>query len=86
MCARRGFQGPGVNDAPVERQSRARPRPEARSIAFAYCHKCFGQTIDGRLWLNPGSCGRYGFDREFSFALLHNDGGAQRVEKIVLRQ
>ena len=58
----------------------------AQMIVFGHSHKYFEQTIDGRLWLNPGSCGKRRFDQEISFALLHIDGGAWRVEKIVLKQ
>lgn len=59
---------------------------DAQVIVFGHSHKYFEQTIDGRLWLNPGSCGKRRFDQEISFALLHMDGGAWRVEKIVLKQ
>ena len=59
---------------------------DAQLIVFGHSHKYFEQTIDGRLWLNPGSCGRRRFDQEISFALLHIDCGAWRVEKIVLGQ
>ena len=56
------------------------------AVIFGHSHRYFEQIIDGRLWLNPGSCGKRRFDQEISFALLHIDGGAWRVEKIVLKQ
>ena len=59
---------------------------DAQLIVFGHSHRYFEQTIDGRLWLNPGSCGKRRFDQEISFALLHIDGDAWRVEKIVLKQ
>ena len=59
---------------------------DAQVIVFGHSHNYFEQTFDGRLWLNPGSCGKRRFDQEISFALLHMDGGAWRVEKIVLKQ
>ena len=59
---------------------------DAQLIVFGHSHKYFEQTIDGRLWLNPGSCGKRRFDQEISFALLHIDGGEWRVERIVLKQ
>ena len=59
---------------------------DAQVIVFGHSHKYFEQTIDGRLWLNPGSCGKRRFDQEISFALLHIDGSAWRVEKIALLQ
>ena len=33
-----GFEGPGVNDAPVERQSRPRPSREARIESHRFRH------------------------------------------------
>ena len=59
---------------------------DAQVIVFGHSHRYFEQTIDSRLWLNPGSCGKRRFDQEISFALLHIDGDAWRVEKIVLKQ
>lgn len=59
---------------------------DAQLIVFGHSHRYFEQTIDSRLWLNPGSCGKRRFDQEISFALLHIDGDAWRVEKIVLKQ
>ena len=35
----------------------------AQMIVFGHSHKYFEQTIDGRLWLNPGSCGKRRFDQ-----------------------
>lgn len=57
---------------------------EAQVVVFGHSHKYFEQTIDGRLWLNPGSCGKRRFDQEISFALMKIDGGAWSVEKVVL--
>ena len=57
---------------------------DAQVVVFGHSHKYFEQTIDGRLWINPGSCGKRRFDQEISFAVLHIDGGAWHVEKIVL--
>lgn len=31
-------------------------------VVFGHSHKYAEQNIDGRLWLNPGSCGRRRFD------------------------
>ena len=59
---------------------------DVQVIVFGHSHKYFEQTIDDRLWLNPGSCGKRRFDQEISFALLHIDGSAWRVEKIALLQ
>lgn len=57
---------------------------DAQLIVFGHSHKYFEQTIDGRLWLNPGSCGKRRFDQEISFALMEIGGGWWSVEKVVL--
>ena len=59
---------------------------DVQVVVFGHSHKYFEQILDGRLWLNPGSCGKRRFDQEISFALMEIDGGAWRVEKIVLPQ
>ncbi len=55
-------------------------------VIFGHSHKYFEQCIDGRLWLNPGSCGRRRFDQEISFAVVTVDGRKVNVEKIVAAQ
>jgi len=53
-------------------------------VVFGHSHKYFEKVIDGRLWLNPGSCGRRRFDQEISFAVMTVDGQAYQVEKITV--
>lgn len=53
-------------------------------IVFGHSHKYLEQTIDGRLWINPGSCGKRRFNQEISFAIMKIDEGTYSVEKIVL--
>ena len=53
-------------------------------VVFGHSHKYFEETIDGRLWLNPGSCGKRRFDQEITFAIMTIDGKAVQVEKIVV--
>lgn len=55
-------------------------------VVFGHSHKYLEQVIDGRLWLNPGSCGRRRFDQEITFAVMTVDGGAYQVEKVVIAQ
>ena len=55
-------------------------------VIFGHSHKYFEQCIDGRLWLNPGSCGRRRFDQEISFTVVTVDGRKVNVEKIVAAQ
>ena len=51
---------------------------------FGHLHKYFEETIDGRLWLNPGSCEKRRFDQEITFALLKINGRNTEVEKITI--
>lgn len=55
------------------------------AVIFGHSHKYFEQIIDGRLWLNPGSCGKRRFDQEITFAILTVDGTHISVEKNVLQ-
>ena len=53
-------------------------------VVFGHSHRYLEQTIDGRLWLNPGSCGRRRFDQEITFAMITVDGKSISVEKITI--
>lgn len=55
------------------------------AVIFGHSHKYFEQTIDGRLWLNPGSCGKRRFDQQITLAILTVDGSALSVERIVIQ-
>lgn len=59
---------------------------DADIVIFGHSHKYFEQVIDGKLWLNPGSCGKRRFGQEISLAVLTIDGGNYQVKKIVLPQ
>ena len=58
---------------------------DARVVVFGHYHKYLEQQRDGRLWLNPGSCGRRRFDQEITMAAVTVDDGALRVEKLVFQ-
>ena len=58
---------------------------DARVVVFGRSHKYLEQQRDGRLWLNPGSCGRRRFDQEITMAAVTVDDGALRVEKLVFQ-
>ena len=58
---------------------------DARVVVFGHSHKDLEQQRDGRLWLNPGSCGRRRFDQEITMAAVTVDDGALRVEKLVFQ-
>ena len=55
------------------------------AVIFGHSHKYFDENIDGRLWLNPGSCGKRRFDREITLAILMVDGSSLSVEKILIQ-
>ena len=57
---------------------------DADIVIFGHSHKYFEQVIDGRLWLNPGSCGKRRFGQEISLAVLTVDGKDYQVRKILL--
>ena len=53
-------------------------------LIFGHSHKYAEQMIDGRLWLNPGSCGKRRFDQEITLAILMINGKELSVEKIII--
>ena len=55
------------------------------AVIFGHSHKYFEQTIDGRLWLNPGSCGKSRFDQEITLAILTVDGSTLSTQKVVIQ-
>lgn len=57
---------------------------ETQVVIFGHSHHYFEETIDGRLWLNPGSCGRSRFGGEVTMAVMETDAGKWSVRKIVL--
>ena len=60
--------------------------PDADIVIFGHSHKYLEQEIDGKHWLNPGSCGKRRFGQEISLAVLWFEGESYRVQKIVLPQ
>ena len=59
---------------------------DTQVVVFGHSHKYFCQEIDGRLWLNPGSCGRNRFGGEVTMAVMTVENGSWEVEKIVLQK
>lgn len=55
-------------------------------VIFGHSHKYFQQIIDGRLWLNPGSCGYSRFGGEVTMAVMEIDENNRTwtVEKVLL--
>ena len=57
---------------------------DAQVVVFGHSHKYFEREIDGRLWLNPGSCGRSRFGVEVTMAVMTIENGKYNVEKIII--
>lgn len=60
------------------------PVPEADVIVFGHSHKYFQEMKDGRLWLNPGSCGPGRFGLAVTMAVMTVTEGEIGVEKVIL--
>lgn len=58
---------------------------DTKVVVFGHSHKYFQQEIDGRLWLNPGSCGKRRFDQEITMAVLTTKDGTATAEKILFQ-
>lgn len=56
----------------------------AQVVVFGHTHRYFEKEIDGRLWLNPGSCGKRRFDQEITMAVMQVENGNYQVEKVVI--
>ena len=53
-------------------------------VVTGHTHHYRCEEKDGRLWLNPGSCGRSRFGGEVTMAVMTVENGEYEVEKIVL--
>lgn len=54
-----------------------------QAVICGHTHQYRMEEIDGRLWLNPGSCGRARFGGDVTMAkMLLRDGKILRVERI----
>ena len=58
---------------------------DARVVVFGHSHRYLEQQRDGRLWLNPGSCGKRRFDQEITLAILTVDGCTLSTQKVVIQ-
>ena len=52
------------------------------AVVFGHSHKYAEEERDGRLWLNPGSCGPRRFRQEITLMMAEAEDGTLRVEKI----
>lgn len=51
-------------------------------VIYGHSHRFECGRSDGRLWLNPGSCGKRRFRLELTMAVLHLEEGGCRAERI----
>lgn len=57
---------------------------DTQIIICGHSHKYLEEEKDGRLWLNPGSCGRSRFGGEVTMAVMTVEDGQYQIEKIIL--
>lgn len=57
---------------------------DVQVVLFGHTHKYYEETLDGRLWLNPGSCGKRRFQMGLSMAVMTVEDGTYQVERIDL--
>ena len=78
------FQIGGVSFCMVhDRRDVPRDLAGVNAVIFGHSHRYSEEWIDGRLWLNPGSCGRARFGGDVTMARLTiRDGKIVRVERI----
>ena len=51
-------------------------------VIFGHSHKYLEEIRDGRLWLNPGSCGKRRFNQDITMAVLTVREDGWHVERI----
>lgn len=54
-------------------------------VITGHTHKYKEEIKDGRLWLNPGSCGRSRFGGEVTMAVMEIDEEKYQISKITLK-
>ena len=58
--------------------------PGVDPAALGHSNKYAEEERDGRLWLNPGSCGPRRFRQEITLMMAEAEDGTLRVEKITI--
>ena len=67
-----------------DRRDAGRACFDADVVVFGHTHNYFQETMDGQLWLNPGSCGYSRFGLPPTMALMEISQGDFTVKQIVL--
>lgn len=55
---------------------------DVQVVVFGHSHQYCEEWLDGRLWLNPGSCGYPRFRRELTMAVMTVQEGRFQVERM----
>ena len=76
------FEFNGINFFLVHNKKDIPKAVEADIIIFGHSHKYYEETINGQLWLNPGSCGKRRFNLPVTMAVLDIDNGQYSVKKV----
>ena len=78
------FEIGGVSFCMVhDRRDVPRDLTGVNAVIFGHSHRYSEEWIDGRLWLNPGSCGRTRFGGDVTMARLTlQNGKITRVDRI----
>ena len=70
-----------------DRRNAGRNLDNAQVVIFGHTHRYSQEVIGGRLWLNPGSCGRRRFSGELTMAVLTaEEGKILNLEKIEISE
>ena len=73
----------GVNFYMVHNKKDISADPGDRQIiVFGHSHKYLEEIREGRLWLNPGSCGKRRFNQDITMAVLNIKDGTWSVKRI----
>lgn len=73
----------GVNFYMVHNKKDVPGDPGDRQIIiFGHSHKYYEEEKDGRLYLNPGSCGKRRFHQDITMAVLELEDGKRSVKRI----
>lgn len=51
-------------------------------VIFGHSHKYFEEITEGKLWLNPGSCGRRRFHQPITMAVMDVEKGTYKVNRV----
>lgn len=59
---------------------------DVQVVIYGHSHKYSEEEKEGRLWLNPGSCGKRRFRQAITMAVLTLEEGAWKVERVDISQ